>query len=79
MQEGDRNTVLTSLFPWRVHLSSHLSSKPPFLTLQFVKFSKIEETVPTYNRHYDFFVDKFSSMCYKNAGNSLKYETQGGE
>lgn len=40
--------------------------------LQFVKFSKIEEVNPNYNRHYDFFVDKFSAMCYKNPSNSLK-------
>lgn len=33
----------------------------------FVKFADIEEDTPSYHRRYDFFVSKFSAMCWNNA------------
>ncbi|KAK3734811.1 hypothetical protein QZH41_001042 [Actinostola sp. cb2023] len=33
-------------------------------TASFVKFANIEEDTPSYHRRYDFFVSKFSSMCW---------------
>lgn len=35
-------------------------------TASFVKFANIEEDTPSYHRRYDFFVSKFSSMCWYN-------------
>ncbi|XP_062506778.1 protein EFR3 homolog B-like [Corticium candelabrum] len=35
----------------------------------FVQFSDIEETTPSYHRRYDFFVSRFSEMCYNNNSN----------
>ena len=35
----------------------------------FVKFANIEEDTPSYHRRYDFFVSKFSSMCWFSSGN----------
>ena len=32
----------------------------------FVKFANIEEDTPSYHRRYDFFVSKFSAMCWNN-------------
>eukprot|EP00047_Mylnosiga_fluctuans_P000525 m.194962 g.194962 ORF g.194962 m.194962 type:complete len:718 (-) comp10076_c0_seq22:369-2522(-) len=46
-------------------------------TGSFVKFSKIEEPSPSYNRHYDFFVEKLSAMCYKNPTNTLQIREYG--
>lgn len=34
----------------------------------FVKFANIEEDTPSYHRRYDFFVSKFSSMCWFSSG-----------
>lgn len=39
-------------------------------TESFVIFANIEEDTPSYHREYDFFVSKFSEMCYKNGANS---------
>ena len=39
-------------------------------TESFVIFANIEEDTPSYHREYDFFVSKFSEMCYKNGSNS---------
>ena len=36
-------------------------------TASFVKFANIEEDTPSYHRRYDFFVSKFSSMCWNNS------------
>lgn len=33
-------------------------------TNSFVRFANIEEDTPSYHRRYDFFISKFSSMCY---------------
>lgn len=63
---GSYLTVLERL------LESNVSDYQILGTASFVKFSKIEEPAPSYNRHYDFFVEKFSSMCYRNPNNSLK-------
>lgn len=38
----------------------------------FVRFSTIEEDSPSYHRQYDFFISKFSSMCYSNRGDCIK-------
>ncbi|XP_030839333.1 protein EFR3 homolog B isoform X2 [Strongylocentrotus purpuratus] len=38
-------------------------------TQSFVKFANIEEDTPSYHRRYDFFISKFSSMCYNNNEN----------
>lgn len=35
----------------------------------FVKFANIEEDTPSYHRRYDFFVSKFSAMCWFSTGN----------
>ncbi|KAL9967290.1 hypothetical protein ACROYT_G025488 [Oculina patagonica] len=35
----------------------------------FVKFANIEEDTPSYHRRYDFFVSKFSAMCWFSSGN----------
>ncbi|XP_065226656.1 protein EFR3 homolog cmp44E-like [Planococcus citri] len=35
-------------------------------TQSFVRFANIEEDTPSYHLRYDFFVSKFSSMCYNN-------------
>lgn len=35
----------------------------------FVKFANIEEDTPSYHRRYDFFVSKFSAMCWCSSGN----------
>ena len=32
----------------------------------FVTFANIEEDTPSYHRQYDFFVSKFSEMCYRD-------------
>lgn len=48
------------------------SANPEFQALgtnSFEKFSKIEEDTPSYHRRYDFFVSKFTSMCYSNETN----------
>lgn len=34
----------------------------------FVKFANIEEDTPSYHRRYDFFVSKFSAMCWCSSG-----------
>lgn len=34
----------------------------------FVKFANIEEDTPSYHRRYDFFVSKFSAMCWFSSG-----------
>ncbi|RWS12247.1 protein EFR3 B-like protein [Dinothrombium tinctorium] len=48
-----------------------LESQEPSIQLlatrAFVKFSNIEEDVPSYHRKYDFFVSKFSALCHNNA------------
>ncbi|XKL60612.1 hypothetical protein PGB90_007669 [Kerria lacca] len=36
-------------------------------TQSFVKFANIEEDTPSYHRRYDFFIEKFSSMCHNNS------------
>ncbi|XP_019539726.2 protein EFR3 homolog cmp44E isoform X1 [Aedes albopictus] len=36
-------------------------------TNSFVRFANIEEDTPSYHRRYDFFISKFSSMCYGNS------------
>ena len=36
----------------------------------FVIFANIEEDTPSYHREYDFFVSKFSEMCYKDGSSS---------
>ncbi|UXI21548.1 hypothetical protein NH340_JMT07491 [Sarcoptes scabiei] len=50
-----------------------LESQDPELqilaTKSFVKFAQIEEDTPAYHRSYDFFVDKFSSLCHNNNQN----------
>ena len=38
-------------------------------TASFVKFANIEEDTPSYHRRYDFFVSKFSSMCWNSSDN----------
>jgi hypothetical protein len=38
----------------------------------FVRFSGIEEDSPSYHRQYDFFISKFSSMCYANQGGFVR-------
>ncbi|XP_061398243.1 protein EFR3 homolog cmp44E isoform X2 [Musca vetustissima] len=38
-------------------------------TNSFVKFANINEDTPSYHRRYDFFISKFSSMCYGNNDN----------
>ncbi|XP_053684005.1 protein EFR3 homolog cmp44E [Sabethes cyaneus] len=35
-------------------------------TNSFVRFANIEEDTPSYHRRYDFFISKFSSMCFGN-------------
>ena len=35
----------------------------------FVHFANIQEDTPSYHRRYDFFVSKFSSMCWNNVKN----------
>ena len=35
----------------------------------FVHFANIQEDTPSYHRRYDFFVSKFSSMCWSNGRN----------
>lgn len=37
----------------------------------FVKFANIEEDTPSYHRRYDFFVSKFSAMCWFSSGNDI--------
>lgn len=37
-------------------------------TKSFVIFANIEEDTPSYHREYDFFVSKFSEMCYHDCG-----------
>eukprot|EP00048_Salpingoeca_helianthica_P017584 m.238002 g.238002 ORF g.238002 m.238002 type:complete len:743 (-) comp21515_c0_seq1:34-2262(-) len=53
-------------------LESNLPDYQILGAASFVKFSKIEEPTPSFFRHYDFFVDKFSAMCFKNRDNSLR-------
>lgn len=36
----------------------------------FVIFANIEEDTPSYHRQYDFFVSKFSEMCYCDGGSA---------
>ena len=36
----------------------------------FVIFANIEEDTPSYHREYDFFVSKFSEMCYRDGVNT---------
>ncbi|XP_041357313.1 protein EFR3 homolog B-like isoform X2 [Gigantopelta aegis] len=47
-----------------------LESEEPELqilaTNSFVKFANIEEDTPSYHRRYDFFVQRFSTMCHNN-------------
>ncbi|XP_065843144.1 protein EFR3 homolog B-like isoform X2 [Oscarella lobularis] len=55
-----------------LRIVQHLSETTlPDLQMQavksFVQFSKIEEVVPSYHRRYDFFVSKFSSMCFNGS------------
>ena len=38
-------------------------------SLQFIKFANIEEDTPSYHRRYDFFVSKFSEMCWSSHTN----------
>ncbi|EDO43830.1 predicted protein [Nematostella vectensis] len=38
-------------------------------TSSFVKFANIEEDTPSYHRRYDFFVSKFSAMCWNDNEN----------
>ena len=38
----------------------------------FVRFSTIEEDTPSYHRQYDFFISRFSSMCYASKGTQIK-------
>jgi hypothetical protein len=35
----------------------------------FVQFSDIEEKTPSYHRRYDFFVSRFSQMCFNDNDN----------
>ena len=55
-------------YPWNFpfHLVidvSHISHIPiPHFFLQ--NFANIEEDTPSYHRHYDFFVSKFSALCH---------------
>ncbi len=35
-------------------------------TQSFVRFANIEEDTPSYHRRYDFFIEKFSSMCHNS-------------
>ena len=35
----------------------------------FVQFASIQEDTPSYHRRYDFFVSKFSSMCWSSVSN----------
>ena len=37
----------------------------------FVKFANIEEDTPSYHRRYDFFVSKFSAMCWFSSGSEI--------
>lgn len=49
-------------------------------TASFVKFANIEEDTPSYHRRYDFFVSKFSAMCWfngKNEQENLKVRSAG--
>lgn len=49
-------------------------------TNSFVKFCQIEEDTASYHRRYDFFVSKFSEMCYhkdKNSQNKTKSQWHG--
>lgn len=36
-------------------------------TNSFIKFANIEEDTPSYHRSYDFFISRFSSMCYDSS------------
>ena len=48
------------------------SSEPDLQVLgstSFVKFANIEEDTPSYHRRYDFFVSKFSAMCWCSSRN----------
>ena len=38
----------------------------------FVKFANIEEDTPSYHRRYDFFVSKFSAMCWYSSGDKIE-------
>ncbi|KAI6183672.1 hypothetical protein M3Y97_00514100 [Aphelenchoides bicaudatus] len=44
----------------------------------FVRFSRIEEQAPAYHREYDFFISKFSSMCYAQHGGQIKNQRYNG-
>ena len=39
-------------------------------TESFVIFANIEEDTPSYHREYDFFVSKFSEMCYRDGAST---------
>ena len=41
--------------------------------LQFVKFANIDEDTPSYHRRYEFFISRFSQLCY-GANDDLDYE-----
>ena len=41
----------------------------------FVIFANIEEDTPSYHRQYDFFVSKFSEMCYRDGASTEENST----
>lgn len=45
-------------------------------TTSFVQFANIQEDTPSYHRRYDFFVSKFSSMCW-SSGNVNEQTNRG--
>ncbi|CAJ0586678.1 unnamed protein product, partial [Mesorhabditis spiculigera] len=46
-------------------------------TMSFVKFSNIEESAPSYHRQYDFFIQRFSQMCYAVGSSAEKRRISG--
>uniref|UniRef100_A0A0K0D0L1 Protein EFR3 homolog A n=1 Tax=Angiostrongylus cantonensis TaxID=6313 RepID=A0A0K0D0L1_ANGCA len=49
-------------------LESNNPKMEQLATDSFVTFSNIEESSPSYDRQYDFFISKFSQMCHATTG-----------
>ncbi|KJH49184.1 hypothetical protein DICVIV_04685 [Dictyocaulus viviparus] len=53
-------------------LESNNPKMEQLATESFVTFSNIEESSPSYDRQYDFFISKFSQMCHATYGDDSR-------
>lgn len=44
-------------------------------TKSFIKFANIDEDTPSYHRRYEFFISRFSQMCYGSHENQETEKT----